>query len=86
MNTKKTKGNSRIQTHTTNPIQVGLLSTVRTTVPIESRGKDREVESHEKDRYEDGRIRFGERISTQVESQKERPSTTRITTRERPNP
>jgi hypothetical protein len=80
------EGKSRIQAHTNSTIQIGLLSTARTTVPIESRGKYHGVESHVKDRQEDGRICGGERIATQVESQRERPSTTRITTRERPNP
>jgi hypothetical protein len=76
MNTKNTKGNSRIQTHTTNPIQIGVLSMAQTTIPIESREKDRKVESHTKDR-QDGKISCRERVPTQIESQGERPSTTR---------
>jgi hypothetical protein len=72
--------------HKLHDTKIGLLSTARNTIPIESRGKDRDVQSHEKDWQEDGRICDSERIATQVESERKRPSTTRITTRERPNP
>jgi hypothetical protein len=49
----------------------------QTTIPIESRRKDRKVESHTKDRQEDGTMSYRERVPTQIESQGERTSTTR---------
>jgi hypothetical protein len=83
----RTRRGIRGYKHTKTPrYKIGLLSTAWTTVPIESWGKDRNVQSHRKDPQEDGWICRGERIATQVESQRKIPSTTRITTRERPNP